>query len=123
MLKRDAVALARSSAPVFAALGDTTRLQLVQRLCDGQYYSISQLCAGTALSRQGITKHLLVLERAGIVKSARRGRETHFAFAPGAILPVQSYLDYVSTQWDLALARLQEFVEAPKSSAVKPAAN
>lgn len=111
MSNREAMALARHSAPIFAALGDTTRLQLLNRLSDGHNYSISQLSAGIGQTRQGVTKHLRVLEEAGIVNSERSGRETRFTFAPAAITPVQSYLDYVGTQWDLAMGRLKDFVE------------
>ena len=120
MLNREPLELAHSSAPVFAALGDSTRLKLVNRLSDGEQYSISQLATGLTLTRQGVTKHLHVLEEAGIVVSRRWGRETRFAFAPEAIEPVHAYLDYVSTQWDKALMRLREFVEdgdqAPKDA-------
>ncbi len=57
----------RAHATVFAALGDQTRLLLVARLCAGQQASISQLTEGSKLTRQAITKHLHVLESAGIV--------------------------------------------------------
>lgn len=117
MSSDNARALAQNSAPVFAALGDSTRLLLVSRLSDGQHYSISQLAAGLQLSRQGVTKHLRVLEGAGVVVSARKGRETRFAFATGAFNSLQSYLDHVGLQWDQALGRLQEFVEeSPQDS-------
>lgn len=112
MSQREAAALAQSSAPIFAALGDNTRLLLVNRLSDGRQYSISQLSSGLALSRQGVTKHLRVLEDAGVVVSERSGRETRFAFAPATFRTLQAYLDYVGVQWDGALTRLQDFVAA-----------
>lgn len=99
-------------APVFAALGDATRLELVARLSDGQAHSISQLTDGLGLTRQGITKHLRVLEQAGLVSSIRVGRESQFAFRPEPIAQLRSYLETVSRQWDDALARLKSFVEA-----------
>ena len=98
-------------APIFAALGDATRLELVSRLSDGQPRSITQLSDGLDLTRQGVTKHLRVLEQAGIVTSERIGRESRFAFAPAPISEVRTYLDRVSRQWDDALARLKAFVE------------
>ncbi len=100
-----------SHAPVFAALGDRTRLALVAKLCRGQPCSISQLTKGSRLSRQAITKHLRVLERAGIVHSVRAGRESRFEFDPAPITDAKEYLDLVSEQWDQALARLKAFVE------------
>jgi DNA-binding transcriptional ArsR family regulator len=100
------------TAPVFAALGDETRLSLVAKLCGGEPRSISQLTRGTRLTRQAITKHLRVLEGAGVVHSVRSGRENLFAFQPGPIEELRTYLDLVSQQWDQALARLRSFVES-----------
>ena len=101
----------QAHAPVFAALGDETRLSLVAKLCGGQPHSISQLTEGSKLTRQAITKHLRVLERAGIVHSVRTGRESRFQFDRQPIEGLKEYLDFVSEQWDQALARLKSFVE------------
>jgi len=98
-------------APVFAALGDETRLSLVAKLCGGQPYSISQLTEGSNLTRQAITKHLRVLESVGFVHSVHTGRESLFEFDPEPIGEIKEYLDFVSERWDQALARLKSFVE------------
>ena len=102
----------RASAPVFAALGDPTRLALVARLSRGQPYSISQLTEGSWLTRQAITKHLRILEGVGIVHSVRAGRESIYKFDPQPIKELNRYLDLVSKQWDEALNRLKAFVES-----------
>ncbi|MGC0772532.1 MAG: helix-turn-helix transcriptional regulator [Candidatus Acidiferrum sp.] len=99
-------------AIVFAALGDETRLWLVARLCGGQPHSISQLTQGSRLTRQAITKHLRMLERAGIVHSVHAGRESQFKFDPQPMEEMKQYLDLVSKQWDHALSRLKSFVES-----------
>lgn len=110
--RRSGIAARRQTrAPIFAALGDETRLSLVAKLCSGQPYSISQLTRGSKLTRQAITKHLRVLQRAGIVHSAHRGRETRFEFDAEPIAGIKEYLDFVSRQWDQALSRLRAFVE------------
>jgi DNA-binding transcriptional ArsR family regulator len=101
----------QARAPVFAALGDKTRLSLVAKLCGGQPRSISQLTEGSKLTRQAITKHLRVLERAEIVHSVRAGRESLFEFDPEPIEEMKKYLDVVSEKWDQALSRLKSFVE------------
>jgi len=101
----------KSRASVFAALGDETRLSVLARLADGKAQSISRLTAGTRLTRQGLTKHLRVLEGAGVVRSMRAGRESLFALKPGPIDDARAYLERVSRQWDDALARLKSFVE------------
>jgi DNA-binding transcriptional ArsR family regulator len=102
----------QAHAPVFAALGDDTRLALVAKLSGGQPLSISQLTAGSRLTRQAITKHLRVLENAKIVHSVRTGRESLFEFDPESMEEAKKYLDLVSEQWDQALARLKSFVES-----------
>ncbi len=105
----------RTSAPkhaeVFAALGDETRLTIVKRLSNGQPLSIAHLTKGTELTRQAVTKHLVVLENAGVVRSVRSGRENLFVFNPRPLKDLQEYLEVVSGQWDDALSRLKAFVE------------
>ena len=96
---------------MFAALGDETRLALVERLADGRSRSIAQLTQGTKISRQAVTKHLRVLQDAGVVRCARLGRERRFALDPEPIVEMKEYLDLVSKQWDDVLARLKAFVE------------
>jgi DNA-binding transcriptional ArsR family regulator len=101
-----------ANAPIFAALGDPTRLALVAKLCRGRPHSISQLTEGSWLTRQAITKHLQVLEGVGIVHSVRAGRESMYKFDPQPIEDLKQYLDLVSKQWDEALNRLKAFVES-----------
>jgi DNA-binding transcriptional ArsR family regulator len=101
----------RAYAPIFAALADETRLAIVAKLSEGEHRSIAQLTEGTRLTRQAVTKHLRVLERAKIVHSVRSGREKLFDFDPTPIRLVREYADVVSEQWDQALARLKAFVE------------
>jgi len=101
----------RAHAPVFAALGDETRLSLVAKLSGGQPRSISQLTHGSRLTRPAITTHLRVLKNAAIVHSIRRGRESLFEFDPQPMEEIKKYLDLVSEQWDQALSRLKSFVE------------
>jgi DNA-binding transcriptional ArsR family regulator len=101
----------QNRASVFAALGDETRLSLIGKLSSGPPQSISRLAEGSSLTRQAITKHLRVLEGAGIVLSIRSGRESLFTFQPEPLRDLQSYLDRVSDQWDDAMHRLKSFVE------------
>ena len=109
---RSSAAVKRQAhAPVFAALGDETRLALIAKLCKRRRYSITQLTEGSRLTRQAITKHLRVLQGAGIVHSIRTGRESLFELDPEPIEEITKYLDLVSQQWDQALSRLKAFVE------------
>jgi DNA-binding transcriptional ArsR family regulator len=101
----------RVSAPLFAALGDETRLRLVSRLCEGGPLSIASLTAGSRVTRQAITKHLRVLEGAGLVRSRRRGRESLWQLERNRLREARHYLDLISLQWDEALGRLRALVE------------
>ena len=98
-------------APLFAALGDETRLSLIARLCQASGQSITQLAEGGKLTRQAVTKHLQVLERVGLVRSVRKGRETLFEFDAAPIETMTQYLDLVSKQWDNKLTDLQAFLD------------
>jgi DNA-binding transcriptional ArsR family regulator len=98
-------------ATVFAALGDETRLSLVSKLVDGGPQSISRLAEGSPLTRQAITKHLTVLEGAGMVRSTRSGRESLYEFRREPIGEMQAYLERISMQWDDLLLRLKTQVE------------
>jgi DNA-binding transcriptional ArsR family regulator len=104
---------AAEPAALFGALADPTRLALVTRLSGGDARSIASLSADWRVTRQAVTKHLRVLERAGLVRSTRTGRETRFALRPEAMAPARDYLDGIAAEWEAALGRLKEFVERP----------
>ncbi len=105
-----ATALGRS-AMTFAALGDETRLRLIDVLCGGGAMSIAQLTAGTDISRQAVTKHLQVLADAGLVRDTKRGRERRWVLEPTQLDEARHALDVISQQWDHALVNLKSFVE------------
>jgi DNA-binding transcriptional ArsR family regulator len=98
-------------APVFAALGDPTRLKLVTQLCEGGAFSITHLTESTAISRQGVTKHLGVLAEAGLVRDIRVGRERLWQLEPARIDEARQSLEAIGRQWEQALGRLKRFVE------------
>lgn len=113
MARRSASARALSeSAPVFAALGDETRLQVVSRLCSEGPLSIVRLSSGSGVSRQAVTKHLRVLELAGLVHSQKDGRENVWTLQPRGLSEARRLLDIISTEWDDTLERLRVFVES-----------
>lgn len=100
-----------AAAPVFAALGDPTRLALLDRLSATGPLSITRLTVGSQKTRQAITKHLYVLADAGLVRDARRGREHLWQLDPDRLGEARRSLEYISRQWDEALARLKSLVE------------
>lgn len=99
------------SAPLFAALGDETRLRVLNRLSAGEPQSIVRLTMGSDVTRQAITKHLQVLAAAGLVRSVRRGRERLWELEPRRIEEARRALQHISEAWDEALGRLKAFVE------------
>ena len=100
------------AAPIFAALGDPTRLSLVLRLGQKGPMSITRLTDKTDVTRQAVSKHLAILQDAGLVKSATRGRERIWELAPDRFDDARAELDRISASWDAALDRLKRFVEA-----------
>lgn len=99
------------AAPVFAALGDATRLALVDRLSTNGPLSIARLTTVSTMTRQAITKHLHVLADAGLVHDVRRGREHIWELDPDRLIQARRSLEQISQQWDEVLGRLKKFVE------------
>lgn len=99
------------AAPIFAALGDETRLRIVARLCGGVPLSITRLAEGATISRQAVTKHLQALEHAGLAGSFRFGRERFWELRARRLSEARRYLEKISAQWDAAIDRLRAHVE------------
>ncbi len=110
-IHKKAISQWKDQALIFAALGNKIRLLLVTKLFDGQLHSIVDLTENTQLTRQAITKHLVILEEAKLVISIRSGRESLYKYNPAPLEKIKQYLNYVSEQWDDALLRLKNFVE------------
>ncbi len=100
-----------ASAPVFAALGDPHRILLVSRLSKKGPLSISSLREGTSITRQAVTKHLRVLEAAGLAHSEKSGRETLWTLDQRPLNKARAELEVIARQWDAAIERLRAFVE------------
>ena len=113
MSRRPSAARLAGAAPIFAALGDETRLRLVARLCDEGPLSIVRLSAGSPVTRQAVTKHLHALAAAGLVRSTRRKhqRQRLWELEARRLQEARAYLDRISQDWDDALERLRAFVE------------
>jgi len=107
-LKKSAL---RNAAPIFAALGDETRLHLIAVLCAGGAMSIAQLTSGTEITRQAVTKHLHVLADAGMLHDVKVGRERRWELEPTQLEEVRRSLDVIGQQWDKALNKLKMAVE------------
>ncbi len=115
-LARSSSGLAAQAAPVFAALGDETRLQLVARLSSAGPLAIVHLTSGTGVTRQAVTRHLQVLGEAGLVRDYRVGRERVWELEPQRLLEARRSLERISAQWDMSLGRLKKFVERSRDT-------
>jgi DNA-binding transcriptional ArsR family regulator len=104
-----------SAAPLFAALGDERRLEILARLSAAGPLSISRLARGADISRQALSKHLHALSDAGLARSERSGRESLWRLESQKLAEAQRHLSQISRQWDEALARLAAFVEQQAS--------
>jgi DNA-binding transcriptional ArsR family regulator len=109
--RRSRTAIPGEAAPIFAALGDETRLQIVIRLSAGGPMSIARLTEDASVTRQAVTKHLQVLADAGLARSSRSGRESVWQLNVKPLESARRCLDGLSAQWDAALGRLKKFVE------------
>ena len=103
-----------SAAVLFAALGDPTRIALVDRLSSGGPASISTLAEDFSMTRQGVTKHLEVLAAARIIDGTRQGRERVWTLNPGKLVEAQRSLELIARAWDDALNRLKMHVESAR---------
>jgi DNA-binding transcriptional ArsR family regulator len=99
------------TAPVFAALGDPTRLRLVARLGREGPLSISRLSAGAGVTRQAVAKHLRVLAGAGLARGQRQGREQRWQLEAAPLAEARRSLEQIAQRWDEALDRLKATVE------------
>jgi DNA-binding transcriptional ArsR family regulator len=101
----------RHSAAVFAALGDETRLRIVARLSAGEPLSIARLSEGAGVTRQAVTKHLHVLDRARLIRGSREGREQLWALDLRRVAEARRALDRIAEEWDARLLRLKRSIE------------
>src|SRR5260370_17489658 len=105
-----------ATAQMVAALGDETRLRLVDHLCSDGPLSITRLAADAQISRQAITKHLRTMETAGLVQSLRSGREIIWRMDQARLEEARRYLAQISSHWEAALQRLRTLAEKEPQS-------
>jgi DNA-binding transcriptional ArsR family regulator len=102
----------------FAALADPTRRAILARLALGET-SVSELAEPFAMSLPAVSKHLKVLERAGLISRGRAAQRRPCRIVPSALKEVDDWLEHYRHFWDAKLDRLEEFLreseEAPAS--------
>jgi DNA-binding transcriptional ArsR family regulator len=98
-------------APVFAALADPMRRQLLNHLAEGSPRTATQLASDYPITRQGILKHLHILEDAGLVAVHQKGREKRYTLTPEPLGELDQWIKDISTKWDQRLLRLKTMLE------------
>ncbi len=100
-----------TDAPVFAALADPVRRSLLANLAENSPRTATQLAREYPITRQGILKHLNVLEEAGLVAVQQQGREKRYSFTPEPLDELEQWLKDINARWDLRLLRLKTMIE------------
>jgi DNA-binding transcriptional ArsR family regulator len=98
--------------PIFAALADPMRRSLLVNLADHSPKTATQLAEEYPITRQGILKHLNVLEDAGLVAIHQQGREKRYSLTPEPLSELDQWIQAINAKWDARLQRLKEFLEA-----------
>ena len=96
---------------VFAALADPVRRQLLLTLAENGTKTATQLTQDFPITRQGITKHLEVLQAAGLVEAQAAGREKRYTLHPEPLHDVSAWITTLGAVWDARLRRLKAIVE------------
>ena len=101
---------------VFSALSDPSRRRLLETLAARESASLTELASQLPVTRQAVSKHLAVLGEAGLVESARAGRETRYSLTPQPLGEALAWMERIGDQWDERLARLRDHPGRPASS-------
>lgn len=99
------------ATPIFAALADPTRRQLLADLAEGSPKTATQLALAYPITRQAILKHLTILAEAGLVTVRQQGRDKQYTLTPEPLVEVEQWVKAISTQWEARLLRLKLLLE------------
>lgn len=100
-----------TDAPIFHALADPMRRNLLINLAENSPKTATQLAEEFPITRQGILKHLNILEDAGLVAVHQIGREKRYALTPEPLNELESWLKKLNAKWDERLLRLKNMLE------------
>ena len=95
------------AGPVFSALADSTRRNVVEALASRETATATELAAELPVTRQAVSKHLNALSAAGLVEGERQGRETRYRLMPEALREALTWMEQVCCQWERRLAALR----------------
>lgn len=96
--------------PLFDALADDTRREVMRRLSARGPSSATELSAELPVTRQAVAKHLRALAEAGLVSSELKGRERLYRLTPEPLGDAMSWMTLVGAEWDDRLERLKRYL-------------
>ena len=99
-------------ASVFAALADPMRRSLLANLAENSPRTATQLAKEYPITRQGVLKHLHILEDARLVAVHQKGREKRYTLTPEPLGELEQWIKEIGAKWDERLLRLKAFLEA-----------
>jgi DNA-binding transcriptional ArsR family regulator len=111
-----ATAVAEEDA-LWAAVADPTRRRVLESLLEQGEATTTMLAEGLPVTRQAVAKHLVVLDRVGLVAGERRGREVRYAVRPERLDAAAASMARVAAQWDRRLARIKRLAESAHRAA------
>jgi DNA-binding transcriptional ArsR family regulator len=100
-----------SDGSVFAALADPMRRRLLSDLAEQSPRTATQLATAYPITRQGILKHLQILEQAGLVAVQQQGREKRYTLTPEPLGELEAWVQAIGATWDKRLQRLKALIE------------
>ncbi|MFI4991545.1 MAG: ArsR/SmtB family transcription factor [Solirubrobacterales bacterium] len=111
-----ATAVAEEDA-LWSAVADPTRRRVLEALLEQGEATTTKLAEGLPVTRQAVAKHLVVLNRVGLVAGERRGREVRYAVRPERLDVAAESMARVAARWDRRLARIKQLAESAHQSA------
>ena len=103
-------------APIFAALADPMRRKLLISLAEHSSKTATQMAEEYPITRQGILKHLNILEEAGLVAVSQKGREKRYVLTPAPLSELDQWIKALNSKWDERLMRLKTFIESENAA-------
>jgi DNA-binding transcriptional ArsR family regulator len=103
------------SNPVFRALSDPTRRSLFEELSRHGEQTVHALTSFAGVSQPAVSKHLMVLKKAKLVRHRRQGRETHYRAHPQALAPMVDWLRHYGAFWQERFDQLETVLERMES--------
>jgi DNA-binding transcriptional ArsR family regulator len=100
-----------NDTPIFAALADPVRRSLLLNLAEYSPRTATQLARDYPITRQGILKHLHILDAAGLVAVQQQGREKRYSLTPEPLSELERFTREIGAKWDERLLRLKAFIE------------